>query len=558
MTQFIEPNMKSDLVAPRVHDWLQAFRTGLLEEFAVSKGGSGWLINLASGKVSIRGTVIHDDLSRIDSTILDSIMPATTGSDTHVIIYCTYTYQDVFPPAGMTFHAAKETGSPPSSPAIPADSVKLADIFIDDNETDLSNALIIKTPPMPARGNADGDVLMEKLVNGNLNVIFSGGGSMVYSGGELSWSQDMLFFSPVVTHKEKFMSVPLAAGQVLLATSPLAGVTDNCIIFTVFNRTAPTEPLATPASLTLQVLDLTTPDPAAFAAFNDPDTRERVVFVASVIDGVLHTRSGMGASLPSPDADGNTFLRNDPGGNHYWSLIYEDLITAILSISSFSNTSPQIVELGTIVNSPTFAATVANDDTNGPTTATLDPGAQNVVPDFGGGSTAAAIVSNQTGLQELTPGNNASQTFTLTADDGATPAVSTADILWRRYGYWGFEAADPGVGNYTLAWLQALTDPQQALRSGKSGSVGGTPSGSQYLFFAWPAWMGKITSAFQGAVDVLTSIRPVAAPANSPFLASTPDHQVDIDTESAPTIEEDYYVYRTDALQGGPITLTVG
>jgi hypothetical protein len=321
MTQFIEPNKKSDLVAPRVFDWLKCLRTGLLEGFTVTPGSSGLLITIASGRVIIGGTTVYDDLTRNDSTLISSA-PGT--GNRHFLVYAKYTYVDTFPPAAMEIKVAVNSAVAPlkpTAPALPPDSVKLADIFLPEGDTDWTDALFVNAPKMPDRGQADADVLIERLIASNNNVVCAGGGSIIYDGGgNITWSQDIKFFATTTTHQEKYFTVPLAVGQIPQTASPLTGVTDNCIVFTVLDRTTVGDPAA-PGTLPLYVLDLNTPDDTIWDIFFDPANRDDIFWLAMVIDGELVTRAGVGNALPPPDADGEMFLRNDPGGDHYWSLL---------------------------------------------------------------------------------------------------------------------------------------------------------------------------------------------------------------------------------------------
>lgn len=321
MTQFIEPNKKSDLVAPRVFDWLKCLRTGLLEGFTVTPGSSGLLITIASGRVVIGGTTIYDDLTCNDATLISSA-PGT--GNRHFLVYAKYTYVDTFPPAAMEIRVVMNSAVAPlkpTAPALPVNGVKLADIFLPEGDTDWTDALFVNAPKMPDRGQANGDVLIERLIASNANVICAGGGSIIYDGGgNITWTQDIKFFALTTTHQEKYFSVPLAVGQILVGASPLTGVTDNCIVFTVLDRTAVGDPAA-PGNLPLYVLDINAPGSGAWDIFFDPANRDDIFWLAMVIDGELVTRAGVGNSLPSPDVSDQKFLRNDPGGDHLWSLL---------------------------------------------------------------------------------------------------------------------------------------------------------------------------------------------------------------------------------------------
>lgn len=289
MTQFTEPNKKSDLIAPRVIDWLQSLRAGVLEGLIVGPGpGGGFLLNIASGKIVLAGTTIHDDLTRIDSTILSTVLGVgPLGQDTHVLVYGQYTYQDTFPPAAMTLSVVVTTGAPPSPPALPADSIKLADIFIPAGAVDFADANFINAPKIPARGNVDGDVLLERVVHSNHNVVVAGGGAMRLSGGNLSWDADLVLYATTVTNREKYKSAPIAKSTSVAGSVAMG---DNAIAFVVFNRAD-----TTPQAPSIQILDLDNPTTAAMSVFFDATTRERIVFVAMSQAGTLIRRAGFGS-----------------------------------------------------------------------------------------------------------------------------------------------------------------------------------------------------------------------------------------------------------------------
>lgn len=553
MTQYIEPNAHSDLVASAdsgnhgVLAWLQSLRSGLIEGFEVTPGSSGLLINIASGRVIIGGTTIHDDLTRIDSTLIST--SGATGNR-HFLVYASYTYAD--PTPAMTLAVAVTSAvapARPASPSLPADSVKLADVFIAEGETTLANAQIINAPKMPDRGQNDGDVLIERLIASDLNVIFAGGGGMAYDSvaDEFSWTQDINFYAATTTHKEKYLSAPLAVGVVSVTSPPipevLSGVGANALIFTVFDRTVVTDP-ASPVPLTLRVLDLVAPDPTTRDIFFDPANCENIVWLAMVIGDVLHLRPGVGSILPPPDADGDKFLRNDPGGVHYWDRVYADLVTAVLAIDGFAVITTNPVELGDSVT-PHFSAHTIDDGGNGPTTALMTnsqgAGSQNVVTSFGGTSTAANITAiADAPFARSTPGVVQETVFTLTADDGHTPDTAQATLKWGRYLYFGFEVTDPGAGAYLNPWLKGTLqgDGQQVLHvDGDTLVMNETNSSvvnSKYFFFAFPAWWGTVSQIIDN---------------NTGFIVTSAFSEVDAAqvgiTTSASIIPEDYRVWRS-------------
>jgi len=559
MTQFIEPNRESDLTGPKVLDRLQSLRTGLLSGFLVSAGSSGFLINIASGRLVNAGTTIYDDATRNDSTILSSALSAPLGANTHALVYAQYAYQDTFPPAAMTFDVSVTTGSPPASPSLPADSVKLADIFIASGESDLSNAQIINSPKVPDLGNADGDVLIERLVNSNLNVFIDGGGDISYDSGTdiVTWTSDIVVRSMTVTHQEKYLSAPLAIGEIAAGT--IGSVGDNAIVFTVFDRSTVTEPLSSPQTLTMHVLDLDNPDPAERNLFYNPGTREQIVWLAMTVGGTLVQRAGLGTGLPAPSAAAPPylFLQHDPLGGtaHAWAPITEDLIVSILSISSLAITTPSsgITELGDNVVTPQLSATTINDGGDGPTTATLtnddNVESKDVVSGFGG--TSSGTFQSDQSYQKSATGANGQVVFTLTADDGNTPDAETVNLNWYRYTYWGFEASDPGSGNYDNTFLKTTIQADQggqSLRSGRGVTISEpAPASAKYFYFAFPAWKGAVTSIIDNntGFEVLSAFTQVDAA------------QAGITTENAAAIAENYRVYRSNSLQTGAINITV-
>jgi hypothetical protein len=330
MTQFIEPNKKSDLTAPRVLDWLQSLRTGLLSGFTVTAGTSGFLLNIASGRVVIKGTSIHDDETRLDQSLglgFDAV-------NRHVSLYVSYTYADTFPPAAMTIGAVVTTAATPAPPTLPADSVKIADIFIPGGAVDLSTATIINAPPLPARGNADGDVLLERLIASNANIAVTGGGGVTLSGAgpyTLTWTADIDIVAPPITHREKFGTAALVHASI--AAGSLASITSNALLFTSVDRRSPNA-YASPQVATLQFIDLDAPTPAQMSAFAPASERDKVIILGRVTGGVLAMTGALGA-LPVPTTEPPPrFLGMDPGGAHSWEAVDDtDLVGGLQTVA---------------------------------------------------------------------------------------------------------------------------------------------------------------------------------------------------------------------------------
>ena len=535
MTQFVEPSKKSDLIAPRVLDWLRGVRRGVLDPMTVSYD-SAYLINIASGRLIVDGTMVYDDAG---VSQLDTGLSGTLGENKHILVHATYVYAD--PPAAMTYGVVITGGTAPTPPALPANSVKLADIFVASGATDLSAANIVQAQVIKSLEATDTTTIIERLAASNLNTIIDGGGIVTLAAGTLEWSSDITIYSPVITGQEKYNTPPLAIGTI--AASTLASVDDDSILFTVIDRKA-INTLAAPQTLAMKSLDLENGD---FDTDFFGVERENIVWLGMVIGGVVKIRAGMGSVLPAPGADGDMYLRNTVAGAPYWDYIYADVIQSILSISSF--TGQGAVELGVIVNNPVFAAVVTNDGGDGPTTAVLNPGSQNVVSDFGGGSSAPSITSTQTGLQKVTPGANGVETFTLTADDGATPDVETFNLNWWRYTYWGFEASNPGAGNYDNTFLKTTIQADQGgsdLRSGIGVTmIESAPASAKYFYFAYPAWKGSVTSI----IDNNTGFEVISA------FTEVDAAQAGITTASA--IAENYRVWKSNNLLSGAVSFTI-
>jgi hypothetical protein len=294
MTQFIEPNKKSDLTGPNALTWLQSLRTGLLEGLTVTKGSSGWLISLASGKFVLKGTNVYDDETRTDDTVLSASF--TPGQNSHIVVYATYAYADVYPPTNVVYGVVIEQAAGiPAIPAQPADSVKLADIFIPGTATAITDAdvKIVNAPKVPALGTDDADVLLERVVSSNYNLVVTGGGAFTYAPGPdiLSWTEDLYLYAQAVTIQERYMSAPLAVGRI--PAGSLTSMGDNAVAFVAFDRSAITD-VGTPAVLVPKVLDLDDAATSDIADFFNAGTREQIVWLAMTVGGVLKRRAGFG------------------------------------------------------------------------------------------------------------------------------------------------------------------------------------------------------------------------------------------------------------------------
>lgn len=561
MTQFIQPNQKSDLKQDVVRDWISQAYTGIQSGFDVSNGTTDFNVNITSGVAWINKVRVDDDETRLDMSLLSTVGPA--GTDEHWIIQMTHTPADTFPPPSAVINA--KMAVPPAVPSLDADSVKLADIFVPVGANDITDCRIVKAPKLPDRGSNDGDVIVERLLNSNMNVMFGGGGSFVYDSGTntLTWTQEISLVATTITNKEKFQSVPLAeltipAGAVGPAEPAPNNLTvgDNSILFAVFDRIS-----AASSSGRLRVLNLDAPDPTEANAFYDP-VRERIVFIGGIFAGNIKLRSGFGDPVPASSLDPNSFLRNDPAGVHYWSPLYEDLVVPILSVSSFEVASTNPVEVGTNVVNPTFTVTVENDGGDGPDSATLtndDNGeSKNIQPDFGGmPTTGVGGSSSSFSYLKNATGSNSSVTFTVTADDGNTPATANAVLNWYRKTYYGSHETDPGDNNYDKTFLDttiAVTGGNELVEDiAIEFSVTIDALNDQYIYFAYPAWkndVNQITASVNGGPVVIST------PSFTQVEEGDPSSQ-DIDTDTIPPVTEKYKVYRSNFLQAAGSTVDI-
>ena len=137
MTQFINPNQKSDLNQDVMRDMLSQAFTGIISGFDVTAGSTGFKVNIASGIAWLNSVRVYDDETRIDLEL-----SMTAGVDKHYIIYAQHTPAETFPPPAMTITAV--TNGDATVPTLPADSVKIADVFVPAAAADINGCTIEK------------------------------------------------------------------------------------------------------------------------------------------------------------------------------------------------------------------------------------------------------------------------------------------------------------------------------------------------------------------------------------------------------------------------------
>lgn len=450
MTQFIEPNKKSDLTGVNVLSWLQSLRTGLLSGFTVSYN-SGFNVDIASGKVVIRGTTIHDDLTRVNQSGLASF----NANAQHVSIWVKYTYVDTFPPAAMTIGAtATNHATTPTIPAIPADSVKIADIFIPAGAANLSTATIINAPPLPAQGNADGDVLVERLIASNANIAITGGGGVTLATGTLTWTAAISIVAPPITHREKFGTAALVHASI--AAGSIGSVPNNSILFTHVDRRTPNT-IGTAVAAVMKFIDLDAPTPAQMSDFAPASERDKIIILGRVTGGVLAMTGALGA-LPVPTTEPPPrFLGMDPGGAHTWDIVSDDAILGGLHVLTGVQTEADIPvavqRVGMLVYKPGTQTLYRISSTGSPPTLAAVqiqdlnvPGVINADGGIGRSTSGALGIGNDADVTNINIGTSLNTGAVNLGRAGSTTNVD------------GNLAVDQGVtGNHTVSGQAGVT-----------------------------------------------------------------------------------------------------
>lgn len=152
----------------------------------------------------------------------------------------------------------------------------------------------------------------------------------------------------------------------------------------------------------------------------------------------------------------------------------------------------QTVEVGATVATPSFTATY----TGGPaTSATLTDN---------DGSSPKSLSSPFTSVaSDASPAktaNNASVTYTITANNGAVVDSATAVIAWRPRVYWGART----TGAYNEAFIEGLAS--SALQSSRATSFTVNAGASQHIYYAVPTSYGTPTffvGGFEGGFNLV-------------------------------------------------------
>lgn len=324
MTQFVSPYKESPLVAAEVLEWLRNLRAGVISGFEVSAGTTGYRLDINSGYIrALDGTVIHDDLTKID---VDAVISRGSG-DEHFTIWATYSYTDTVPAAALQITSSKAT--PPALPAAPVNSIRICDIFIPSAATDILDANIrfVNAPRQPANG-ASGDALLDLIARGAESFTVFSENAISYddAAGEIAFSSDMIIQSLAHSHQQRFNQAPLARVEVPTAQSPFTvpgsvGARD-AILYVEIDRTSPSD-LTSPPTATLKAVDLTNvtaPGDANLADFQDPTKVYNLAIIGHVYQDKMFLAAKSGGVPAAGGVVGQALIENPLATINFQSL----------------------------------------------------------------------------------------------------------------------------------------------------------------------------------------------------------------------------------------------
>jgi hypothetical protein len=344
MTQTVFPFLHTPIEAPDFIDFYEnVYRTGVADGSEVSAGSAGWLITIGFGKVVIGGSYIHDDADKIDGIDLGH----TFGTNRHYAVYQNYAYAAT-DPAPTSIFAVAAAATPPAQPIIPANSVKLADIFIPDTATDILHAdvVISNVPKVHGPTNVlDSGRIFEKLIQSNSNSKFFTEGSVLYdnTAEEIQLSDDLILQSFVTHNKTEFDGPALVrgteTGPINLAIPGTLGSKD-CIVYCLLDRSVPT----TAAVIELKTLDLTATWDPNLADFYDPTLGDQI-FVFALVQGNGAGFTDVASGVPSLLGVEGAALVETPVGNSAFAIFKDEWLQGGLRIVDWDNaTYPAGVE----------------------------------------------------------------------------------------------------------------------------------------------------------------------------------------------------------------------
>jgi len=341
MAQTTVPTRETALVAPNLLPLLRALSSeGVVEGLLVRRevADPANRIRIGTGRYLRDGSHTNEDAEQA----LDLAAPAAGGTGgTHYRVFVTYAYSNAVTQSPHVFSSGIGTYQAP--PALPGNSILLADIFVADGDTlDSANTRIINIPKLIREDT------LQQIVHSNWNTFIAGGGTVVWDGvlGTLSWTTAFiirmlgLVNSNVGTFERgdgtDVGGAPYFEGTVVIGGSPLAiqdaagAASTNGFIFF---RTGRTTNLAGGGDVPviLNYYDVTNPSLAARDALLGTGATvqdlDGILVIAVVNNSSMYFRNGWvlqpdTVATPSRIVNGalqtryGLFYRDDAGTDH--------------------------------------------------------------------------------------------------------------------------------------------------------------------------------------------------------------------------------------------------
>lgn len=226
---------------------------------------------------------------------------------------------------------------------------------------------------------------------------------------------------------------------------------------------------------------------------------------------------------PHTNAAASQTLVDDGSGNPSWrKLSFDDIDPAFNASLSGGGT----VEVGANVVNPSFTASY----TGGPATSAS-------ITDSDGNPALVLSSPFTAGTFSRTynkTANNASVSFTLSANKGALNDTAQASYTWRPRCYYG--VSNNASGN-SEAFIEALASSQ--LQSSRNATLSVNPGGGEYIYYAYPTAYGAATftvGGFEGGFNLVSTT---------------------ISVTNANGVTQDYTLYRSTNPSLGSTTVVV-
>lgn len=227
-----------------------------------------------------------------------------------------------------------------------------------------------------------------------------------------------------------------------------------------------------------------------------------------------------GSSLPAYADQQYAVLMEDPASTGKFQRLKSFMIAPDFSVTLSGGGT---VEVGATVSAPAFTASYVDGP---PSTATLtdtEAHSQNVT------STPTSFSSAYNFTKTV---NNASVTFTLTADKSSESDTSQVSYAWRPRAFWGV-----GSGVDTEAEVEVLAS--SGLIASRAATFTVSPGAGQYIYYAYPASYGAATftvGGFEGGFDLVSATLSIT---------------------NANGVTQDYRLYKSTNANLGSTTVTV-